>query len=156
MGITQANEISVEHLAEKVQELQSKIEQLESKVVFAVRTSWSSQDFVTIITKMQFDQVDVNVGGAWSTDDNSFTAPRTGNYQFSFGGALRSTYSKIALLHNGEKVSEAYTPYEEEGTFETFTSRTTIIPLKKGDKVWYGYKGAQIAKYAHFSGMEVR
>jgi hypothetical protein len=69
---------------------------MSTQVYFSVQCTATSIAANTVIT---FDRVLINVGNAWSTVNNTFTAPYDGNYFFSFAtGALTGSPANCHIL----------------------------------------------------------
>ncbi len=102
-----------------------------------------NSQFETTKTPIPFDLARVNEGNAMHLASGIFTAPRPGNYFFSFTGLARFSYSSpkvwlgIGLYLNGGRVGVGYV--EEASTFDNQWSPLTLqstLNLKKGDRVW--------------------
>jgi hypothetical protein len=80
---------------------------MSTQVYFSVQCTATSIAANSVIT---FDRVLINVGNAWSTVNNTFTAPYDGNYFFSFatGAPAGSALMVIYLVLNGAVVGSTY------------------------------------------------
>ena len=105
---------------------------------------------------VQFDIERLNVGGAMDLSSGIFTAPRSGQYFFSFSGHSVNGNTHAGLYRNNVIVGDSY-----GRTQRTTLSMESILNLQKGDKItikisWgdiYDNASSDYGPYTHFTGM---
>lgn len=113
-----------------------------------------------------FDRVHHQTGSSYDPATGEFTAPRTGQYYFSFGGIARdssSTARMILQVDRGSGWSDLYEGNEYELSARTgnaaeydHSALSFVVPLSEGEKCritsltvgWY-------ETYTYFSGFEI-
>jgi hypothetical protein len=108
---------------------------MSTQVYFSVQCTATSVVANTVIT---FDRVLINVGNAWNTANNAFTAPYDGNYFFSFATGAPNGTSLLAiyLMLNGEYVGAAYV-YDNVRNSYTMLRGATMLQLSANAVVTY-------------------
>ena len=82
---------------------------------------------------IKFNDVSINIGNGYSSSTGKFTAPDNGIYQISFSYLQRSGYqSHVQLIKDGVKYTEVHANHRNYDQL----SKTVLIELKKGQKVW--------------------
>ncbi|XP_056019589.1 complement C1q tumor necrosis factor-related protein 2-like [Ostrea edulis] len=109
-------------------------------------------------SKVVFETVDLNEGLGYDASSGVFTAPHSGIYVFDWTiVTLREKGALTSVVVNGPYKSWNYCNDRTKNLWLS-CSKTTVIKLKQGDKVWIGvYSGpADIHKqYTSFSGYKL-
>jgi hypothetical protein len=124
-----------------------------------------NSSYATKLTPLPFKLARINVGNAMNLSTGKFTAPRSGNYFFSFTGLaefpLSSSHLILSVNLNLNKVSVGYAWVSEQHTYTGQSSPLTlqsILKLKSGDQVWLEINtistGVKLyaSYYTHFTG----
>jgi len=88
-------------------------------------------------TQVRFEEVLLNLGGAFNLKENVFIAPKSGIYEFNFDGHKTGTseFLNISLRLNGKDAVNAFSDFMEQHTFRNLISMHSLLKLKKGDRV---------------------
>ncbi|XP_051901519.1 cerebellin-3-like isoform X2 [Pristis pectinata] len=120
----------VSHLEQEVSVLQKYI----PSVIFQAQVSRGRHPSAP--RKLVYDQVVVNVGGAYDANTGNFTAPVGGVYSFSYSllGQKHSRDTLAQLLKNGEPQSYIHSMLNPDQA--QTAAMPVLLPLAQGDVVW--------------------
>ena len=111
-------------------------------IVFCTRPVSNTAPLVITDTKINFGTATVNIGNAWNSASDLFTAPRSGTYVFSFSFAFgKGKFCGVFLYVNSttRKQQLVFSDFNHNGY--DMTGTTAIISLATGDTVGLYYLG---------------
>ncbi|XP_051901321.1 complement C1q tumor necrosis factor-related protein 3-like [Pristis pectinata] len=87
-------------------------------------------------SKLIYDQVVVNIGGAYGANTGNFTAPMGGVYSFSYSllGQKHSRDTLAQLLKNGEPQSYIHSVLNPDQA--QTAAMPVLLPFTQGDALW--------------------
>lgn len=127
------------------------IQPVEQPAFFVMNEGGSS---IAAVAKATFNSIVLNTGSCWSSVNNRFTAPITGNYEFSYSllNAISSGFT-VEFRKNGSAMTVGTYPRGYSSTQYVANVASGIIALNANDYIEIWVTQATMHNYhCHFSG----
>lgn len=108
----------------------------------------------SVVGRIPFEFMRLNIGGAMDASSGIFTAPRKGIYSFAFTGSgvypTSSSYDtlRIILVLNSNTVGFGITHTQDDGSYHTISLHSTL-ELQEGDQVWISIHSTATGAYLY-------
>ena len=111
-------------------------------IAFCTRPVFGSLPLTVTDTQINFDTTSVNIGNAWNSASDLFTAPRSGTYVFSFSFAFGPQKFCIVTLYVNSATRKQQLVFSDlNHNGYDMTGTTAVISLATGDTVGLYYAG---------------